>query len=591
MLAPPRTPLPTRRRRRRGRLAHPPRQRIRDRARPLGPARRPLRARAPARRRGIEGDQALARRAVRRPDLGPDRPRAQPGAIARRDRAGPLRACFRPPSFARRRPARRSRSTPSGSPRLLTAARQGGTLEGRTLFVIDRAGPAGPPGRPADLRLPRAAPRRPDLLDLPRPPRGTSRGSGSRGPSPLATAQQAGPDGAGDGGRPDARARSNRRIEPSHGGRRTLAGMAHPARSGRRGRLVEHRRAGPGGQEAAEAVTSRPGRTSGSNHAVRVPGGPPIERVAPVGRGGLGRRSADFAGWLHRSGPGRGVGPAEGARPGGSRRRPGRRSCPRPGGPWSRTPDAPGRLARGCEVHRAWGEVVATWFRDVEPGERDRSIAAILQASPKPARPSFARALLKGLTPGGGRRRSSISSIGPMARPIGPCSCRSRPAPPWPRSWAGPSREGLGVGSSRRPGHWPGAIAGRAGRDRGRASPSGRTPCRPSPRLAAPARSTRRRPGEGCGRGSPGPLRRGRPRPGLARAGAPAGPGRAGPSGGLAGDSATGPPRISGALWPGPCSPSPPTRVCPTRRSAGVSKACSCRWPLGRPTRPGPRPT
>jgi hypothetical protein len=56
---------------------------------------------------------------------------------------------------------------------------------------------------------------------------------------------------------------------------------------------------------------------------------------------------------------------------------------------------------RGEGQPARWGEVVATWFREVEPGERDASIAAILQAAPKAARPSFARSLLKGLTPEG----------------------------------------------------------------------------------------------------------------------------------------------------------------------------------------------
>ena len=56
---------------------------------------------------------------------------------------------------------------------------------------------------------------------------------------------------------------------------------------------------------------------------------------------------------------------------------------------------------RGDAKPSRWGDVVATWFRDVEPSERDRSITAILQAAPKSARPSFARALLKGLTPSG----------------------------------------------------------------------------------------------------------------------------------------------------------------------------------------------
>jgi hypothetical protein len=56
---------------------------------------------------------------------------------------------------------------------------------------------------------------------------------------------------------------------------------------------------------------------------------------------------------------------------------------------------------RGDSRPATWGQVIARWFRDTESSERDRSIAAILQAAPKSARPSFARSLLKGLTPSG----------------------------------------------------------------------------------------------------------------------------------------------------------------------------------------------
>jgi hypothetical protein len=47
----------------------------------------------------------------------------------------------------------------------------------------------------------------------------------------------------------------------------------------------------------------------------------------------------------------------------------------------------------------SWGDVVASWFRETEATERDASIDAILQSSPKPKRPAFARALLRGLSP------------------------------------------------------------------------------------------------------------------------------------------------------------------------------------------------
>jgi len=51
--------------------------------------------------------------------------------------------------------------------------------------------------------------------------------------------------------------------------------------------------------------------------------------------------------------------------------------------------------------HAAWGDAVAAWVRDAGAADRDDAIAAILRATPRPARPSFARALLRGLTPDG----------------------------------------------------------------------------------------------------------------------------------------------------------------------------------------------
>lgn len=56
---------------------------------------------------------------------------------------------------------------------------------------------------------------------------------------------------------------------------------------------------------------------------------------------------------------------------------------------------------RGHATPAAWGEVVAACFREVEPGERDRSIVTLLGSAPKSARPAFARSLLAGLTPEG----------------------------------------------------------------------------------------------------------------------------------------------------------------------------------------------
>src|SRR5262249_16784696 len=68
---PPDPAVPSRRRRRgRNRLFEPSQPRIRNRAWPLGPARRPLRARLAVGRGGTRGDRLLARGALRRPLLG-----------------------------------------------------------------------------------------------------------------------------------------------------------------------------------------------------------------------------------------------------------------------------------------------------------------------------------------------------------------------------------------------------------------------------------------------------------------------------------------------------------------------------------------
>jgi GTPase-associated protein 1, middle domain len=78
---------------------------------------------------------------------------------------------------------------------------------------------------------------------------------------------------------------------------------------------------------------------------------------------------------------------------------------------------------RGESRASNWGEVIAAWFRDQEPPERDDSIAKVLLAAPKASRPSFARSLLRGLTPSGaeavlGRLRVDLSDDRAMLLPL-----------------------------------------------------------------------------------------------------------------------------------------------------------------------------
>jgi GTPase-associated protein 1, middle domain len=112
---------------------------------------------------------------------------------------------------------------------------------------------------------------------------------------------------------------------------------------------------------------------------------------------------------------------------------------------------------RGDARPSRWGEGVATWFRDVEPSERDKSITAILQAAPKSARPSFARALLKGLTPSGAEAvleqlRSDPAADRAMLLPL-----EASAAVAAILEGAEPSTLGLIVEEART---WPGATSG-----------------------------------------------------------------------------------------------------------------------------------
>ena len=56
---------------------------------------------------------------------------------------------------------------------------------------------------------------------------------------------------------------------------------------------------------------------------------------------------------------------------------------------------------RGEAMPAGWGDAVALWFREVEGLERDEAIGGVLRSAPRSARPSLARALLRGLTPDG----------------------------------------------------------------------------------------------------------------------------------------------------------------------------------------------
>ncbi len=56
---------------------------------------------------------------------------------------------------------------------------------------------------------------------------------------------------------------------------------------------------------------------------------------------------------------------------------------------------------RGDDPPAGWGRAMGLWFREVEAEERDGSIATVIRAAPPAARPSLARAVLRGLTPAG----------------------------------------------------------------------------------------------------------------------------------------------------------------------------------------------
>ena len=299
-------------------------------------------------------------------------------------------ALFRPPSFAEVAPLADGHD-PDRLAILLTAVAKV-TLEGRTLFVIDEPGRLGPLVALLTFAFPERL--RDDLTfstyhDRPEELPGF-RISGTippARPNKLAlTAQGVVADLTLGGFEP--------RIEPAAWAR-TLAGWlirhdpvdeADWSATDARARAARK----PIGQESAwsdawlDSLFSYPA-------ALRSREAP----ADPAGWAALG----EFAGWLHRSRL------AE--------------EWVRPRGPgwWLAAADpAKDRLEardalvahvmlrdgwRGDANPSSWGEVVATWFREVEPVERDRSIAAVLQSAPRSARPSFAQALLKGLTPEG----------------------------------------------------------------------------------------------------------------------------------------------------------------------------------------------
>ncbi len=54
---------------------------------------------------------------------------------------------------------------------------------------------------------------------------------------------------------------------------------------------------------------------------------------------------------------------------------------------------------RGGDWAGGWGRAVAAWFGDADPVDRDDAIGTLIAAAPRSARPSFARALIRGLSP------------------------------------------------------------------------------------------------------------------------------------------------------------------------------------------------
>ncbi len=485
------------------------------------------------------------------PVWSPDRPRAEPGPAARRGRADPPAAC------SARRPSPRSPRSPtgeipSGSARLLTALAKV-TREGRTLFLIDEPDRLGPlialltfafPERLRDeLTFSTYHDRPEELPGLP-----------DLGDDPAGQAQPAGPDGARGRGRPDAR----HLRAPDRAGRlgQDPRRLADPARRRSTRPTGRPPRPGPGPPEAAarrrvglvRRMARPPPRLS------RPPSGREVAADRP---GRAGRPSPTSRGWLDRSGlaeewvrprdPAWWLDAAETAKD-----RPEARAA------LVAHADAPRRLARGCSGRRAgarsWRPGSATSIRRSGTGRSPRSS----RPSPKSARPSFARALLRGLTPDGGRR--------------GP---RSAPGRPDRRPGDAPA-----AGSERRGGRDP-----RRGRSRRRSARSWRRPGpgrgRPRRVLDAVEAGLADRPETlptfadhrlgafdlgSAGRGARGARlglasRAARPRPGSARRSGRSWPIRVGRDSGWL--SATGRPRTSEPPWPGPSSPSPPTTGLP----------------------------
>ena len=57
---------------------------------------------------------------------------------------------------------------------------------------------------------------------------------------------------------------------------------------------------------------------------------------------------------------------------------------------------------RSTEAATGWGRALAAWFGPAQPTERDEAVVSLFRAIPRAARPSFAGALIRGLTPEAG---------------------------------------------------------------------------------------------------------------------------------------------------------------------------------------------
>ena len=201
-------------------------------------------------------------------------------------------AClFRPPTFAEVAPLA-DRLEPDRLGRPCSLRSPGSLCEGRTLFVIDEAGPARPVDGAPDVRFPGETPRRPDLLHLPRPARGTARlpdlgdDPAPRRPNrPALTAQGV----VADLASPGPLSPGSNPIRLGQDPRR-LADPPRPGRRGPTGRATDL--PGQGAAKKPTGTRSPVWSDAWLEPAPRLSGGPPLAIEAPSDAVGMGRRSA-----------------------------------------------------------------------------------------------------------------------------------------------------------------------------------------------------------------------------------------------------------------------------------------------------------